>query len=308
MAIAIINSDLFENLIIVAILIAAVQLAADDPLEPEDSLRSQILSVVDNIFSLVFALEALIKIIALGFVVNYRKPKEAYILNSWNILDFTVVCSSGVDLFDVGSGGLKSLKALRAIRGLRPLRVIGKNRNLKLIVGIMFNSAYPLFIFILILLLSLTGFTIIGIGWYENQLHYCSINSHIVRDEQTCLLQSEYLKPIDGTQQHFYGKWLTPHSNFNNYMNGLLTTFILATGEGYRVLFHLVLDARPSNPEFKDNKVISYLRNGVFMATMIIFSGIVFQKIFICVVVANYLKTNESQSGAANSNIIEKGY
>lgn len=44
------------------------------------------------------------------------------------------------------------------------------------------------------------------------------------------------------------------------------------------------------------------------MGMMIILAGIIFQKIFICVVVANYLKANETASGVKNSNAIEKGY
>ena len=56
---------------------------------------------LDNGFTVLFTVEASIKIIALGFMFNSEKLEkrgyEPYIRNPWNIIDFIVVAAS---LFD----------------------------------------------------------------------------------------------------------------------------------------------------------------------------------------------------------------
>jgi hypothetical protein len=77
---------------------------------------------IDIIFTILFTIEAMFKITALGFFCNKMPAMNAYITNGWNILDFLVVGASLVDLFMMSAGGgganLKSLKALRALRAL----------------------------------------------------------------------------------------------------------------------------------------------------------------------------------------------
>ena len=87
---------------------SAVLLAIDDPLEPLGSTKKTVVTYIDNVFTVIFALEAIIKIIALGFCWNFRNPKEAYILNLWNDLDFTVVLASMIETIFSGDKALKS--------------------------------------------------------------------------------------------------------------------------------------------------------------------------------------------------------
>jgi len=81
-----------------------------------------------ELFLLVFySFEMVIKIIALGFVLN----KNSYLRNNWNILDFLVVVSSWlpVVIHALGiSNPLIDLDVLRAIRIIRPFRSI---KNIK---------------------------------------------------------------------------------------------------------------------------------------------------------------------------------
>ena len=67
-------------------------------------------------FLALFTFEALIKIIALGFIT---KPRT-YLRKGWNILDFVVVVVGWIGLIP----GITNLTALRAFRMLRPLRSI----------------------------------------------------------------------------------------------------------------------------------------------------------------------------------------
>jgi len=84
---------------------------------------NQRLENVDRGFTSVFVLEAVLKIIAIGFVVH----KKSYLRDTWNILDFTVVIIGLISMLP----SVPNLKALRMMRVLRPLRSINAVPSMK---------------------------------------------------------------------------------------------------------------------------------------------------------------------------------
>ena len=89
----------------------------------------QTLIKVDYIFTWIFCVEALMKIITVGFIVNY---KDSYLLNSWNVLDFCIVVLSLVSL--TVDADLSVVKVLRTARIMRPLRLIQHAEGLKVAI------------------------------------------------------------------------------------------------------------------------------------------------------------------------------
>jgi voltage-dependent calcium channel L type alpha-1D len=73
------------------ILCSSVQLALENPLNDPDSSLSSALKYIDISLTVIFSFEALLKIIAYGFVFC---GSTSYILNIWNVLDFLVVIFS----------------------------------------------------------------------------------------------------------------------------------------------------------------------------------------------------------------------
>ena len=61
----------------------------------EDAIRNQYLDTLFNIFSFIFTLEAVIKIIALGFC----SVKTSYMRDPWNVLDFFIVTAALLEFF-----------------------------------------------------------------------------------------------------------------------------------------------------------------------------------------------------------------
>ena len=124
-------SSIFEYIVLFLILASSVTIAIDNPLNNPDSKLTSTLFVIDGVFTFLFLLEAILKIIAMGFIHNHNKEERAYLCVGWNILDFLVVLASLIDfalgLANVSNNSLKALKALRTIRALRPLRVISRN-------------------------------------------------------------------------------------------------------------------------------------------------------------------------------------
>ena len=52
-----------------------------------NSAYNQSLNVIGDVFTIVFLLEAAIKILAMGFILH----KFAYIRDGWNLIDFIIV-------------------------------------------------------------------------------------------------------------------------------------------------------------------------------------------------------------------------
>ena len=123
--------------IILLILVSTVSLAFEHPLEDPNSDMMQLLKKIDYAFTAVFTVEATLKIISQGFVLN---GKKSYLLDSWNILDFIIVVFSLLGL--VISADLSVVKVLRVARILRPLRLIQRAEDLK-IAALAFIRAIP---------------------------------------------------------------------------------------------------------------------------------------------------------------------
>ena len=92
------KSQRFESVIIVCIFLSSITLIIDTPLLDQDSLLAQVLYYADIVFTVLFTIEAFIKIFALGFFYNSLPGVGGYITNGWNILDFIVVLASLFDL------------------------------------------------------------------------------------------------------------------------------------------------------------------------------------------------------------------
>jgi hypothetical protein len=75
--------------------------------------------VANYTFNGIFIVESIIKIISMGFAIG----DKAYLSNSWNRLDFGIVCISVIDMSLTGV----NLSIFKLLRTLRPLRIITRN-------------------------------------------------------------------------------------------------------------------------------------------------------------------------------------
>ena len=122
----------FEYFILVLIILSSGKLIMDTYIysRPSTDMIVRISAYLDYFFTSVFACEALIKTLALGFC----NDKGSYLREFWNQLDFGIVCISLLDvaLVNVNTPALKVMKIFRA---LRPLRFISHNRDMKTLVN-----------------------------------------------------------------------------------------------------------------------------------------------------------------------------
>ena len=120
----------FDNMIVAVIITSSLALALEDPLADPDAPLLIFLANIDIFFSAIFILEAILKIIAAGFITNGPK---SYLLDGWNKIDFTIVVVSLLGWFVElsGKGSAPSwIKAVRTVRVLKPLRLTCNTRAL----------------------------------------------------------------------------------------------------------------------------------------------------------------------------------
>ena len=129
------------------------------------------------IYTVLFAIEALIKIVARGFFSNNLEHAQLkpYIVDPWNILDLFVVCASLLDMLSpTDNESLKSLKALRALRALRPLRMISRNKGMKLVVTALLTSLPSMTNVLTVSFLLLLIYAIMGVNFFKGTFYHCA--------------------------------------------------------------------------------------------------------------------------------------
>ena len=117
------------------------------------------MNLLNYVVNFVFIFEMVIKIIALGFVID----RGSYLRESWNILDFFIVFCSILDM-SLSTINITFLRILRIIRVLRPLRIISHNKDLKVIVVALIESIDSIFNVGIVIAVVFIIFGIVGIN------------------------------------------------------------------------------------------------------------------------------------------------
>ena len=87
----------FDNIILIFIGISTILLALENPLNDPEGNLMDILYYLDITMTIIFLIEAMLKIIVYGLVIN---GKNSYLRNGWNIMDFVIVAFSVSISFD----------------------------------------------------------------------------------------------------------------------------------------------------------------------------------------------------------------
>lgn len=120
------------------------------------SKRNIVLDKCGLVFTIIFIVEAVLKISAMSFCWH----RNAYLRDGWNILDFIVVLVGIVELIPFLPQ--TNLRALRTLRVLRPLRSINAFPAMKKLVSSLLEALPQLgsavfFMFIIFLIFSILG-------------------------------------------------------------------------------------------------------------------------------------------------------
>lgn len=227
-----VNQKWFDNVILLFIALNCITLAMERPNIPPWSKERVFLATANYVFTVVFAIEMLLKVIAAGMFYGH----DAYFTSGWNIMDGSLVIISIIDLL-MGLISESSprifgiLRVFRLLRSLRPLRVINRAPGLKLVVQTLLSSLRPIGNIVLICCTFFIIFGILGVQLFKGTFFFCEgENIKGVKNKTDCLA-------IQGNV------WINRKYNFDDLGKALMSLFVLSSRDGWVNIMYTGLDA-----------------------------------------------------------------
>ena len=159
----------FDTAMILIIVVSSCFLAVDSPARvAPDSKLKKTLNILDVVFVIIFIVEAMMKITALGY---------KYFHNSWNLLDFLIVVlgfiSTIIEVTALSGRASTVARALRAFRALRPMRIAARSEGMRVVVSALFCAIPAIANVALVCVLFYLIFGILGLNLFMGKLHRC---------------------------------------------------------------------------------------------------------------------------------------
>uniref|UniRef100_A0A8C5KIK3 Sodium channel protein n=1 Tax=Jaculus jaculus TaxID=51337 RepID=A0A8C5KIK3_JACJA len=197
-------------------------------------------NIAEYVFTGIYILEAFIKILARGFILD----EFSFLRDPWNWLDFVVIGTASL--------GIKiNLSSLRTFRVFRALKAISVVSGLKVIVGALLRSVKKLVDVMILTIFCLSIFALVG-----QQLFMGNLNLKCIRANCKYCLEKEK----DSKEFIMCGKWLGSrpcpnnsvcnhtrfnpdynYTNFDNFGWSFLAMFRLMTQDSWEKLYRQTL-------------------------------------------------------------------
>ncbi|XP_020626974.1 voltage-dependent R-type calcium channel subunit alpha-1E-like isoform X3 [Orbicella faveolata] len=291
-----VNLRHFDNFILVIILISSVLLALEDPVD-EESKRNEVLTYFDYVFTTVFAMEVLVKLIDYGAILH----PGSYFRDAWNCIDALVVSCAiaslvmgNQDQSTIDPGSKKTVKVLRVLRVLRPLKAINKAKKLKAVFQCMVYSLKNVLNILIITILFLFIFSVIGVQLFQGKFFKCDDPSKMTKEE----CQGQYFSYPDlsdlSNVEIKERSWEGQEYNFDNVFYAMLSLFTSSTGEGWPALMQASIDTTAvDRGPIVDNKI----EIALFYIFFVVVFSFFFINIFVALIILTFQEQGEKDQG-----------
>ncbi|CAH1786622.1 unnamed protein product [Owenia fusiformis] len=249
----------FEYMVLLTIIANCIVLALENHLPENDktALSTQ-LDETEVYFLAIFCVEAVLKIVALGFILH----KGSYLRNVWNIMDFIVVVTGLLTKFIGQSENVGiDLRTLRAVRVLRPLKLVSGIPSLQVVLKSIIRAMAPLLQIGLLVLFAIIIFAIVGLEFYSGVFHTTCYTTGNGKEAVPVLGEVELRPCVHGAQKDDRDApgglicpegtsckeyWEGPNygiTSFDNIGFAMLTVFQCITMEGWTNIMYYTNDA-----------------------------------------------------------------
>ena len=303
------NNKNFENFILVMIILSSIVLAAEGPTGEEPSA---FMNVIDILFNIIFIGEALVKIIAMGFIL----PKKSYLRDNWNILDFIIVLSGILTMILMSfptsgnSENIGFMKVLRMLRVLRPLKTISRYRGMQLVVRCLIESMASVGNVLIVAFVLFFAFAVAGYALFGGKFYSCNdpdfpggtsrygvknasnVATTVILNGTSAIIPANpnYIWIVEPCSSGYFAKdgteraWENAEFHFDNFPQSLITLFVLFSLEGWPDILWPAMDVTevdvsPSEGAFAMFG-FSYFCLFIFLASMLLlnlFTGVIFE-------------------------------
>ncbi|CAF3788788.1 unnamed protein product [Rotaria socialis] len=282
----------FDYSVLFFIALNCITLAMERPSIPPISFEREFLNVTNYIFTVIFSIEMVIKIIASGLIYG----PHTYLHTGWNVMDGFLVIISIIDLATTHRGSISAtpingdsdatsrifsmLRVFRLLRTLRPLRVISRAPGLKLVVQTLLSSLRPIGHIVVICCTFFIIFGILGVQLFKGKFYYCEGPfTRNITTRQQCEEMSNH-------------RWKNQQYNFDNLGQALLALFVLASRDGWVQIMYNGIDAVDIDMQPIRNHNEAKL---IYFISFLLLVGFFVLNMFVGVVVENFHKCRAEQ-------------
>ena len=267
MAIRLAESMNLDDAVMVCIFLSCIAISFETPAMDPDSDEAKFLWVCGLVFTLVFTLECVIKVVAWG--------PSTYLDSGWNRLDFSVLLIAWVDL-TMAHLNLSSLKAMRA---LRAVRLFNKIKGLRILVVALLDAVVSLLNVVGLTFIMWLVFAIYAVTLLKGRFWYCNDRSGMVEGIVTCV--GNY---VDEEGMITSRIWANPPANFDHIGNAMYSLFEVSLGE-WSLIAHTAMDSAAVDKQpIRENSLIWCL----YFLAFVILSNLFFLNLFVGVIYESY--------------------
>ncbi|XP_068695384.1 voltage-dependent calcium channel type A subunit alpha-1-like isoform X1 [Montipora foliosa] len=292
----IVNLRHFDNFMLVIILLSSITIAIEDPLhDHNDSKRNEVLMYFDYVFTAIFALEVLIKVVDIGIILH----KGAYFRDWWNVIDALVVCFNMASLIlihtDPSGESVSEIRALRVFRVLRPFKGVHKIKKLQAVFRCMWYSVKNVANILMITVLFLFMFAVMGVQLYSGKFQGCNDRSKLTEEE--CKGQYFTFK-LDKNSQRLEidevknRSWKTERLNFDNVTSAMLTLYTSSTGEGWPSIMQRTMATGKEDMGPIENNNPGY---AIYYISFVVVFSFFFLNIFVALIILTFQEEGERE-------------
>ena len=156
-----IEEPLFDPIILLTILANCMTMAWESPLDEPGTTKAGFINLCEWMFLLIFTVEMLSKIVALGFL--------PYLRDGWCRLDFVVVVVAWIPIFFPSLAGYSIIRAMRAFR---PLRALRRLPGMPILINAILLAIPKLRDVLMLCVLMMVVMGGIGTGSFKGALHF----------------------------------------------------------------------------------------------------------------------------------------
>ena len=289
-----VTSFWFDPFILICIIISSGLLACEDTVN-QDAKINTVLTYFDFIFTPIFAIEVVIKLLNYGALFH----EGAYFRDAWNVMDALVVGSAIASLVlsndkTASPQSQKIVKVLRVLRVLRPLKAVNKSKKLKAVFQCMLFSLKNVINILVITIMFLFVFAAMGVQLFVGKFYHCTDASKMTNT--TC--QGNFIA-LGGDLDYDLPtvkprEWLLYDWNFDNVANAMITLFTSSTGEGWpTVMFHAI-DAtkKDEGPIENSNPAVA-----LFFVFFVVILSFFFLNIFVALIILTFQEEGAKEEG-----------
>ncbi|CAB4055192.1 CACNA1B [Lepeophtheirus salmonis] len=184
-------------------------IAAEDPVE-EHHPRNLLLQYFDYVFTAIFAIECLLKILDLGACAH----PGSYLRDIWNVLDSLVVSCALISFYFQGTPMGQKLKSVKLLRVLRPLKMVNRVPALKAVFDCVVTSLKNVFNILIVYMFVFA--------------HFCHGNAEECQGEYFVFGEHGETSPTVERRV-----WDIKAFNYDNCGAAIITLFAVQTSEGW---------------------------------------------------------------------------